>query len=76
MDATGRGGRSLYLDAVQIIKLNRMGERSASDYGFAAEEDGFSADSLADEDVVEESSTASVSGSEDGGAVNADDVPF
>ena len=76
VDATGRGGLSLYLDAVQIIKLNRMGERSASDYGFAAEEDGFSADTIADEDVVEESSTASVSGSEDGGVVNADDVPF
>ncbi|MFQ8737569.1 MAG: hypothetical protein ACLSAH_17570 [Bilophila wadsworthia] len=30
------GGLSLYLNAVQIIRLNTSGERSASDYGFGA----------------------------------------
>lgn len=73
VDATGRGGLSLYLDALQIIKLNKMGERSASDYGFAAEEDGFCADSLAEDEAEAEE----VSGSEDSGQqVNPDEVPF
>ena len=38
------GGLSLYLNAVQIIKLNASGERSAADYGFGAEEGGFTSD--------------------------------
>lgn len=41
VEGQGMGGLSLYLDALQIIKLNKAGERSASDYGFAAEEGGF-----------------------------------
>lgn len=37
----GTAGLSLRLEAVQIIKLSKGGSRSASDYGFGAEEDGY-----------------------------------
>lgn len=49
VEGTGVGGLTLYLDALQIVKLNKFGERSATDYGFGAEEDGFSAADVVDE---------------------------
>lgn len=72
VSGTGKAGVSFYLDAVQILRLNAAGERSASDYGFAAEEDedGFTASSLADEQQADD---APVTGSE---TANADEVPF
>lgn len=48
VEGQGMGGLSLYLNAVQIIRLNRSGERSASDYGFGAEEGGFTAEGMDD----------------------------
>lgn len=44
VDGQGMGGLSLYLDAVQIIKLNKYGGRNAADYGFGAEDGGFCGD--------------------------------
>ena len=38
---TGAAGISLYLEAAQIIELRQGGARSASGYGFGAEEDGY-----------------------------------
>lgn len=72
VSGTGKAGVSFYLDAVQILKLNAAGERSASDYGFAAEEDedGFVASAVTEDTTSYEGPTA---GSE---AVNADEVPF
>lgn len=58
VEGTGTGGLTLYLDAVQILRLTRAGERSASEYGFAAEEEGFCGTDL-DQDEV--STTASPS---------------
>lgn len=50
VDGTGAGGLTLYLDAMQIVKLVKFGERDATAYGFGAEEDGFAAaDVLNDE---------------------------
>ena len=46
VDGQGMGGLSLYLDAIQIIRLLKAGERAASDYGFGAEEGGFTHDEL------------------------------
>lgn len=48
VQATGKGGVSLYLNALQILKLVEFGKRSAADYGFSEEdiEDGFSADDV------------------------------
>ena len=48
--ATGACGLSLALEAAQIIRLSAGGERSASDYGFGAEDgdDGFDASDLND----------------------------
>lgn len=43
---TGAAGLKLSLEAVQIITLRQGGERSASDYGFGAHEDGFDASNL------------------------------
>lgn len=40
---------SLYLNAVQIIRLNTSGERSTSDYGFGAEEGGFTSKGMSDD---------------------------
>jgi len=39
---TGIAGLKLVLEAVQIIELRQGGARSASDYGFGKEEDGYS----------------------------------
>lgn len=41
--AAGKLGVSLRINAVQVIKLVQGGQRDASGYGFAAEEDGFNA---------------------------------
>jgi len=69
VDGQGMGGLSLYLNAVQILKLNKAGERSAEDYGFAEEDGGFTADEVRDEAVEAVSedypAVASESGSED-----------
>ena len=51
VEGQGMGGLSLYLNAVQIIRLNTSGERSASDYGFGAEEGGFTSEGM-DDDVA------------------------
>ena len=48
VEGQGMGGLSLYLNAVQIIRLNTSGERSASDYGFGAEEGGFTSEGMDD----------------------------
>lgn len=73
---TGKAGVSFYLNAIQILKLNAAGERSAADYGFAAEddEDGFLASSLTeDQDFTRSDDLGPAFPSE---AANADDVPF
>ena len=49
VEGQGMGGLSLYLNAVQIIRLNTSGERSASDYGFGAEEGGFTSEGMVDD---------------------------
>lgn len=45
--ASNQAGVSLKLDAVKIIDLVQRGERSADDYGFGEEEEGFSASDVA-----------------------------
>lgn len=64
VDGQGMGGLSLYLDAVQIIKLVKRGERSAEDYGFGAEENGFCGEDVA------------AASPEPAAPVADDDVPF
>lgn len=44
VEGQGMGGLSLYLNAVQILKLNKWGERDAASYGFDTEEDGYTFD--------------------------------
>ena len=56
-EGQGMGGLSLYLNAVQIIRLNTSGERSASDYGFGAEEGGFTSEGM-DDDVASTNAAA------------------
>lgn len=49
VEGQGKGGLTLYLNAVQILRLNAAGQRSAADYGFAADEDeegGFMAEDV------------------------------
>lgn len=46
--ATGACGVSLKLKAVQLIELRQGTDRSASEYGFGAEEDGYSHTAAAD----------------------------
>ena len=72
MEGQGAGGLSLYLDAVQIIKLNLFGGRSASDYGFDEEDvdGGFSAADVKDEDDASEAGPSEDAADDDG------DVPF
>ena len=57
VEGQGMGGLSLYLNAVQIIRLNTSGERSASDYGFGAEEGGFTSEGM-DDDVASTNAAA------------------
>jgi hypothetical protein len=65
VDGQAMGGLSLYLNAVQIIKLNKAGERSAEDYGFAEEEDGFiGGNAKTADDDAEDLTPAASSGSE------------
>lgn len=45
------GGLLLYLNAVQIIRLNVSDKRSASNYGFGAGEGGFTPEGM-DNDVA------------------------
>lgn len=55
VEGQGAGGLSLYLDAVQIIKLNLFGGRSASDYGFGEEDvdGGFNAADVKDDEAAQ-----------------------
>ena len=69
VNGTGKAGLTFYLNAVQILKLNASGERSGTDYGFASEDDGFTADDMpADQPVA-----PVPGGSED---AQPDEVPF
>ena len=69
VNGTGKAGLTFYLNAVQILKLNASGERSGTDYGFASEDDGFTADDMpADQPVA-----PVTGGSED---AQPDEVPF
>lgn len=72
VEGQGAGGLSLYLDAVQIIKLNLFGGRSASDYGFGEEDvdGGFAAADVKDEDDAPEAGPSEDAADDDG------DVPF
>lgn len=63
VEGTGVGGLTLWLNAVQIIKLVEQGERTAESYGFAAEEDEA-------EDVFDSAPSESATSST--GAVDAD----
>lgn len=77
VDGTGVGGLSLYLDAIQIIKLNVYGERTASEFGFGEEgmEGGFVAPATCPEDPNDEEDYSPES--EEPGLEGAvDDVPF
>ena len=71
VEGQGMGGLSLYLDALQIIKLNKAGERSASDYGFGSEEGGFCGAEDLDDDTTT-SSEAPI----DNDTSASDDLPF
>ena len=52
--SSGTGGLTLYLNAMQIIKLETFNARTAADYGFSAEEGGFTG---TEEDAVESDSS-------------------
>ena len=71
VDATGKAGLTFYLNAVQILKLNASGERSAASYGFDADEDGEFA--AADVPADTPADTPVTGGSED---TQPDEVPF
>lgn len=71
VEGQGMGGLSLYLDALQIIKLNKTGERSASDYGFDSEEGGFCAT-----DDMEDDTTSGVDETFTDTTDAVDDLPF
>ena len=64
VDGQAMGGLSLYLNAVQIIKLNKAGERRVEDYGFAEEEDGFVGSNATAANEEEVLTSATSSGSE------------
>lgn len=53
IEGTGATGIKCQLAAVQIITLRQGGDKSAESYGFAAREDGFSADDLPDDTASE-----------------------
>lgn len=65
VEGSGAYGVKLYLVAVQVIELNQGGGRSASDFGFGAEEDGYdsSEDSMGFDE--EEGGYSAEAGSED-----------
>lgn len=72
VEGQGAGGLSLYLDAVQIIKLNLFGGRSASDYGFGEEDvdGGFNAADVKDDEAAQATPSEDSADDDDG------DVPF
>ena len=72
VEGQGAGGLSLYLDAVQIIKLNLFGGRSASDYGFGEEDvdGGFNAADVKDDEAAQTTPSEGSADDDDG------DVPF
>ncbi len=72
VEGQGAGGLSLYLDAVQIIKLNLFGGRSASDYGFGEEDvdGGFNAADVKDDEAAQATPSEGSADDDDG------DVPF
>lgn len=54
VEGQGMGGLSLYLNAVQIVKLVKFGERDAASYGFTVDEDeadGFKAADARDDEA-------------------------
>lgn len=63
---TGAAGLKLTLEAIQIIELSSGSQKSASGYGFGAEEGGFSADEEGDSRFAE--------GEEDDAAVSEADA--
>lgn len=69
VDGQGMGGLSLYLNAVQLIKLTKAGERSAEDYGFAEEDGGFIGEEAPEAPIpcnnTQEDASASLHASED-----------
>lgn len=72
VEGQGAGGLSLYLDAVQIIKLNLFGGRSASDYGFGEEDvdGGFNAADVKGDEAAQATPSEDSADDDDG------DVPF
>ena len=75
VEGQGKGGLTLYLNAVQVLRLNAAVQRSAADYGFAADEDeegGFMAEDVdtSPKNVNRQHEEAS---HDDGGC---DEVPF
>lgn len=72
VEGQGAGGLSLYLDAVQTIKLNLFGGRSASDYGFGEEDvdGGFNAADVKDDEADQATPSEDSADDDDG------DVPF
>lgn len=52
IEGSGLGGLTLWLNAVQVVKLVKSGQRDAKDYGFGEEEDGsFVTDNSTPEDM-------------------------
>jgi hypothetical protein len=62
---TGVCGLKCQLDAVQIVTLRAGGTKSAGDYGFGAQEGGFNADDIADEDRDTDSDDEFAGGGDD-----------
>lgn len=76
VEGQGKGGLTLYLNAVQILKLNASGQRSAADYGFAAdeaEEGGFMAEDVDTDPARPAARREEVRGSEE---TEGDEIPF
>ena len=67
IEAQGKYGLSRYLNAVQIIELVDGGTRSASQYGFEEEEEGFDANgfSVEDDDATDEGFENETDGDDD-----------
>ena len=69
VEGQGMGGLSLYLNAVQLLKLEQFGARDAASYGFGVE-DGFEYEADSEENTEQPDSLPVM----DGGEI--DDVPF
>ena len=76
VEGQGMGGLSLYLNAVQILKLNKWGERNAESYGFSTEEDGFCADSSAEDGEEASGNAGSMEDSRRDQTSEVEDLPF